>query len=111
MRSASSGASQEIIRTLEASFESYERQTQSRHRLYRPQQRIVKLLRPGDVVAADQDMAEHSVLSSAEPNDRYTAPYRLGQHARTGDHRAKIWRPAPSAKAMAVAKDPPWRNL
>src|SRR3954451_11577780 len=28
-------------------------------------------------------------LSSAEPNDRHAAPYRLGQHARTGDHRAK----------------------
>src|SRR3954471_7774440 len=55
----------------------------------RGKQRIVKLLRPGDVVAPDHYVAEHSVLSSAEPNDRHAAPYRLGQHAGTGDHRAK----------------------
>src|SRR4051795_1024092 len=56
----------------------------------RGKQRIVKLLRPGDVVAPDHYVAEHSVLSSAEPNDRHAAPYRLGQHAGTGDHRAKF---------------------
>src|SRR3954471_11716087 len=45
----------------------------------RGKQRIVKLLRPGDVVAPDHYVAEHSVLSSAEPNDRHAMPlYRTG---------------------------------
>src|SRR3954467_11755512 len=76
----------------------------------RGEQRVVEFLRPGDVVAADQDMAVHFVLSSAEPNDRHAAPYRLGQHARTGDHRAKsgVWRllrkrwPLPKARLGVI---------
>src|SRR3954468_11560028 len=53
-------------------------------------QRVVELLRPGDVVAPDHDMAEHSVLSSSEP-----VPCTDGSVCRGSVHKEKISRLPP----------------